>query len=376
MKPNWPSIMLMPALCVGHLLYAEETDSEPVLPPPAIDETLPLEPATNLPDSQGRSLVAAGHSTLLQRRQQAARLAAAAAQEQMDPAPVSRSDGLQQKGNRWEYDGRLALGGGYDSNPRRQGDIVDSDNDGGGAIKADGLLRGAWSNGPTRIGLATSGAWNYLPNVEAADTGHLGLSALGRHLWYPQETGALMLNGSWDSRVWYEDNERSAVSHVAAVGLSQIRLMRVHTLSLTAMNLDYEDESGDDGTGVWLGWRGWFLGEEGSPLPRWEVQTRLGQWFAEDDYTSIQASLARSWRSQSSPPKFGTFDLESGIGGEYRWRSETENQLLFNAHVEGGVWLNSILKAALFTRWDVSDSDTDRNDYDRLQIGALLIANF
>ncbi|TVR46098.1 MAG: hypothetical protein EA402_03130 [Planctomycetota bacterium] len=371
------SAWLIPLALGVPLLAAPLLAEEIVVPvdePPSELEPQPGQPEALLPDSQGRSPIAPTQSGLEQRRSLAmARMAALAASSER--AGAVRDVRVPP---RWEYDGRLGLGGGYDSNPRRQGDIMDVDVDGGGVLRAEGLARGAWSGGPYRISLGLSGSHDWLPAVDDADSSNLGLTLGARRLAANAEGDqAWMLAGNWDSRRWFQAGNSYAWTHTAGLSYSHIRASWVQSLSASAMHLRYQDDDADDGTGVWLAWRSWCLLQPNQALPRLESQLRVGRWFADDDYWTIAASGAWQWRQDGAhAPRLGIFDAEMGAGVEYRWRNETENQVLVSLRAEGGVWFNSWLKAATYVRWNASFTDTDANDYRRTQVGSMLLATF
>ncbi|TVR08838.1 MAG: hypothetical protein EA401_13455 [Planctomycetota bacterium] len=373
----YPSIPLraacacIPLLCVHMpLMWADETDPE------AADSHHESLDSEDLPDTQGRNVVAPEDSALQQRRGSlaAARAQARAQRSGEDDVVVASDQGP------WRFDGRLALGGGYDSNPQRRGRIIDSEADGEPVAKIDGLLRASWYGAHNRLSLAMSGSHDHVIDDSDAHTANLGGTASMRHLWQVgQQVGTL--TGIVDSRRWMVGDDLVAWSHTAIGEVSLIQSRQVHTLSTRVMHVRYDGDRGDDGTGAWLGWRGWFLFADDQPLPRLEIRGRVGNWWADHSYVSVAGSAAFVWRS-TPEPRLGTLDLEFGAGFEARRYDsddlaiDGEAQLLLDAGVEAGIWVHPLLKVGTYTRGLISESDVEVYDYDRIEVGGMLIATF
>jgi hypothetical protein len=132
-------------------------------------------------------------------------------------------------------------------------------------------------------------------------------------------------------------------------------------------------------------WRHWWLPEAGNPRRRVEATLLGGLYDAEsgaESYSTIKPGLGLLYRLGAREDAIGLWDLtaqtsldlrtyDQGVAGE-----SAERQSTWQIGAVGDRWFGGWLAAGPFITYSIRASTRDGRDYDRVQVGARLLADW
>jgi len=364
------TIPLILALCCA--AAAEDRVVPP--PPPTADPTTPLPPVVPTADATAPAPVAptpAGDAPPRPLRGVGDRAAAAAGRA----AAQERAKSLSL---------RVELDAGYDSNVLREDTSTPTSTDTEG-LAIGGELHGTWRairEQRGQLNLIGDLRYSNYPDESSADLARASVAAFGLLRFGFIDPGVVIgVNRQWI------DEEGAAIILRGTLTATRLSPARSHfvALSFDAYRVDYDDN--DDASGVLtdLLLRHWWMPEAGNARRRIEATVMAGIYSAEADvesYATIKPGLAVLYRVGESGAAIGVWDLHAQTTLEFRSYDEgsvgeaAERQTIWDVGVAAERWFGTWLSAGPFISYSIRESNRDDRDYDRVQVGARLIASW
>lgn len=279
---------------------------------------------------------------------------------------------------------RVELDGGYDTNVLREDSNTPTATDTEGWALG-GELKGTWRairDAKGQLNIIGEARYNNYPDESTADLGRAGVAAFGLLRLGGIDPGAII----GGNRQWI-DGEGAATILRGSVLLTRLSPGRAHfdSLSFDVYNVDYDDN--EDASGV-LGdllLRHWWMPEAGNAKRRVELTLLAGIYSADVDsetYSTIKPGVAVLWRAGERDDALGIWDLQGQTSFDYRRYADgivgedAERQSSWQVSVSADRWFGSMFSAGPFITYSWRDSTRDGRDYDRVQVGARLIADW
>ena len=359
------------------LCWTVAAEDQPVPPPPpAVDPTVPAPPIAPSADStvvpavvpaEGAAVVAA-ESTGSKPKGNAAAAAA------------SRANAEERK----TLSLRFALDGGYDSNVLREDVNTTTATDTEG-FALGGELHGTWRaiREPTsQLNIIGDLRYNAYPDESQANLARASVAAFGLLRFGVIDPGAVLAV----NRQWIDDQGAATIVRGTLIA-TRISSERYHfdSLSLDAYAVDYDDNDDASGTLFDVLWRHWWMPEAGNARRRVEATIMAGMYNAQtevESYRTLKPSVTLLYRMGERAAPLGIWDVHAQTSLE--WRSYDEGQLSENAERQtvwqAGVaaerWFGSWMSAGPFLTYSLRESTRADRDYDRVQVGVRLIADW
>lgn len=277
---------------------------------------------------------------------------------------------------------RLELDGGYDSNILREDTTTATATDSEG-LALGGELRGTWRairNQQGHLNLIGEARYNNYPDESRADLARVGAAAFGLLRLGGIDPG--MVIGA--NRQWI-DGEGVATILRGTLTVTRLSPGRAHfdSLSFNAYNVDYDDN--DDASGVFtdLLWRHWWLPEAGNARRRVEFTLQGGVYSADADvesYLTLKPGVGMLYRLGDD--ESGIYDVRAQTSLELRNYDEgalgesAEDQTTWLIGVSADRWFYSRFAVGPFISYSLRESTRDDRDYDRVQVGVRVIADW
>lgn len=336
-------------------------------PPPTTDPTAPAPPApptagvpapATIPVPQPAAGAARGDRV-------AAAAGRAAAQERGKPLSL-----------------RLELDAGYDSNILREDTTTATATDTEG-LALGGELRGTWRairNHQGHLNLIGEARYNHYPDESRADLGRLGVAAFGLLRLGGIDPGMVVgLNRQWI------DGEGIATILRGTAAVTRLSAGRAHfdSLSFDAYAVDYDDNDAASGVFTDLLWRHWWMPEAGNARRRVEFTLQGGLYSADADvesYAMVKPGIGILYRLGDQDA--GVWDVNAQTSVELRTYDEAvpgesaEDQTIWQIGASLDRLFGAWFAAGPFVTYSLRESTRDARDYDRVQVGVRLIADW
>jgi hypothetical protein len=263
------------------------------------------------------------------------------------------------------------------------------------------------SNTPTSTdteGLALGGELRGTWRLLREPAGQLNLIGDVRYNNYPEESSAdlarasaavfgLLRTGVIDpgvvlgvNRQWI-DGEGAATILRGTLTATRLSPGRGHftALSFDAYDVDFDDDEAASGVLTDLLLRHWWMPEAGNARRRVEATLMAGVYAADADsesYTTIKPGLALLHRAGAREETLGIWDLHAQTSYEHRSYDEglpgasAERQSVWEIGLAAERWFGGWLAAGPFVSYSIRESTRDARDYDRVQVGARVIADW
>lgn len=357
--------------------FAEENPVPP--PPPVVDPTIPAPPVPPPPPTADPAAVSSSDGKVAPTKAPVNdgkpavgdRVAAAAGRA----AAEEKSKALSL---------RLELDGGYDTNVLREDSNTPTATDTEGWALG-GELKGTWRairDTKGQLNIIGEARYNNYPDESSADLGRAGIAAFGLLRLGGIDPGAIV----GGNRQWI-DGEGAATILRGSVLLTRLSPGRTHfdSLSFDFYNVDYDDNEDASGALGDLLLRHWWMPEAGNAKRRVELTLLAGIYSADVDsetYSTIKPGVAVLWRAGERDDALGIWDLQGQTSFDYRRYADgivgedAERQSTWQVSVTADRWFGSMFSAGPFITYAVRDSTRDGRDYDRVQVGVRLIADW
>jgi len=277
---------------------------------------------------------------------------------------------------------RLELDAGYDSNVLREDTTTATATDTEG-FALGGELRGTWRairNQKGQLNFIGEARYNNYPDESSADLARIGAAAFGLLRLGGIDPGVVL--GA--NRQWI-DGEGIATILRGTLTVTRLSPGRAHfdSLSFDAYNVNYDDN--DDASGVFsdLLWRHWWMPEAGNARRRVEFTLQGGLYSAEADvesYRMFKPGLGLLYRLGDQ--ESGVWDVSAQTSVEFRTYDEgvvaedAEDQTNWQIGASLDRWFGSWFAAGPFITYSLRESTRDDRDYDRVQVGVRLTADW
>jgi hypothetical protein len=371
--------LLVPALILLiSPAFAEEKPVPP--PPPVIDPTVPAPPVPPPPPTGEASAAAAPE----------VQPAAPTPSPTTDAKPVVGDRVAAAAGRAAAAEKakavslRLELDGGYDTNVLREDSNTPTATDTEGWALG-GEVKGTWRairDLKGQLNIIGDARYNSYPDESTADLGRVGIAAFGLLRLGGIDPGAVI--GA--NRQWIDGEGVATILRGSAL-VTRLSPGRAHfdSVSVDFYNVDYDDN--EDASGV-LGdvlWRHWWMPEAGNAKRRVELTLMAGIYSADVDtetYSTIKPGVAVVWRAGERENPLGIWDLQGLTSYDYRRYEDgevgedAERQSTWQISATADRWIGSWLSVGPFISYSLRDSTRDGRDYDRVQVGARLIADW
>jgi hypothetical protein len=279
---------------------------------------------------------------------------------------------------------RLQLDAGYDSNVLREDTNTPTSTNTEG-IAIGGELHGTWRairEPKGQLNFIGDLRYNNYPDESSADLGRASVAAFGLLRFGFIDPGAVVgLNRQWI------DGEGAATILRGTLTATRLSPERSHfdSLSLDFYHVDYDDN--DDASGVLtdLLLRHWWMPEAGNARRRVEATVMAGIYSADTDvesYSTIKPALGVLYRMGEAGNAVGVWDLHAQTSLEFRSYDDgiagesAERQTVWDIGVAAERWFGTWFSAGPFLSYSIRQSTRDDRDYDRVQVGARLIADW
>ncbi len=362
---NYIALPLVLAFCCAAV--AEDQPVPP--PPPTTDPTAPAPPAppkAEVPTTTETPAPAPVGAPGAVRGDRVAAAAGRAAQQDRSK-PISL---------------RLAVDAGYDTNVLREDTTTATATDTEG-MALGGELRGTWRairDPKGQLNFIGEARYNNYPDESSADLGRIGAAAFGLLRLGGIDPGVVL--GA--NRQWI-DGEGVATILRGTLTVTRLSPGRAHfdSLSFDAYNVDYDDNDAASGVFSDLLWRHWWMPESGNARRRVEFTLQGGLYAADADvesYTMVKPGLGLLYRLGDQ--ESGLWDVtaqtslelrsyDEGVAGE---SAEDQTTWLIGGSLDR--WFGSWFAAGPFITYSLRESTRDARDYDRVQVGVRLIADW
>jgi hypothetical protein len=280
---------------------------------------------------------------------------------------------------------RFSLEAGYDSNVLREDAVTPTaTNTSGPAIS--GELYGTWRairNTSAQLNIIGDIRYSAYPDESQANVGRAGLAAFGLLRLGVIDPG--MIIGV--NRQWIDDEGLATIARGTVV-LSRLHPERQHfdSLSFDFYNVDYDDNEPASGILADVLWRHWWMPEPGNARRRWEFSLLAGIYDADakfESYTMVRPSIAALYRIGEQNTTIGLWDVSGSLHYEWRQFDEfsagqpAEEQDLFQVGVAGERWFGgNMFSAGPFLTYSLRESNMSGHDYDRVQVGLRVRADW
>ncbi len=375
MKPPL-ALPLLLALCCS--AAAEDVLVPP--PPPRTDPTAPAPPtppagseaaATSPPtDVTAPATVApdGGAATPRPRGNRAAAAAGAAA--------------AQERGKALSL--RFMLDAGYDSNVLREDTTTPTATDTSGP-SVGGEARGTWRairEPKGQLNVIGDVRYNAYPDESSADLGRASVALFGLLRFGVIDPGMVLAA----NRQWI-DGEGAATILRGTLTATRLSTGRNHfsALSLDFYDVDYDDDEAATGVLSDVLLRHWWMPEAGNARRRFEATLLAGIYDAEagdESYTTVKPGVGALYRVGAREQALGVWDLSAQTSVDFRTYDEgvsgasAERQTTWQIGAVADRWFGSWLAVGPFVTYSIRESTRDERDYDRVQVGARLIADW
>ena len=363
---------LLLALCGA--VAAEDQPVPP--PPPAVDPTVPAPP---VPPSADPTVVPA------------------ATPVSGIPARTADSSGTKPKGNaaasaagrataeeRKAFSLRFELDGGYDSNVLREDVNTTTATDTAG-LALGGELHGTWRairEPKSQLNIIGELRYNAYPDERQADLARASIAAFGLLRFGVIDPGAVVAV----NRQWIDDKGAATIVRGTLLA-TRASTERYHfdSLSFDAYVVDYDDN--DDASGMLADvlWRHWWMPEAGNARRRVETTLMGGLYDAKtgvESYRTVKPSVALLYRLGERDSQWGIWDAHAQTSLEWRWYDEgqsteaAEHQTVWQMGIAAERWFGSWMSAGPFLTYSIRESTRIDRDYDRVQVGVRLTADW
>lgn len=368
------AIPLILALCCSAV--AEDVLVPP--PPPTADPTAPVPPPPPTTDPTPPPTVDATAPPSVAPTADAAaakpkgnRVAAAAGQT----AAQDRSKALTL---------RLELDAGYDSNVLREDSATPTATDTSGTA-VGGEIRGTWRairEPKGQLNVIGDLRYNAYPDESSADLGRASVAVFGLLRFGVIDPGmVLAINRQWI------DGEGVATILRGTLTATRLSNSRSHfdSLSLDIYNVAYDDNDPASGVLSDLLWRHWWMPEAGNARRRVETTLLGGLYNAQagdESYSTIKPGVGVLYRLGERDDVMGIWDLNAQTSVDFRSYEDgvagqsAERQTTWQIGLVADRWFGSWLAVGPFITYSIRASTRDGQDYDRVQVGARLIADW
>ena len=277
---------------------------------------------------------------------------------------------------------RVELDAGYDTNVLREDTTTATATDTEG-FALGGELRGTWRairNQKGQLNFIGEARYNNYPDESSADLGRLGAAAFGLLRLGGIDPGMVIgLNRQWI------DGEGIATILRGTLTVTRLSPGRAHfdSLSFDAYDVDYDDNDAATGVFTDLLWRHWWMPEAGNARRRVEFTLQGGLNSAEEDvesYRMFKPGLGLLYRLGDQDS--GVWDVSAQTSLEFRTYDEgvvgedAEDQSNWQIGASVDRWFGSWFAAGPFITYSLRESTRDDRDYDRVQVGLRLIADW
>ncbi|MBA3698214.1 MAG: hypothetical protein H0W78_05125 [Planctomycetes bacterium] len=365
------ALPLVFAFCCA--VVAEDQPVPP--PPPTTDPTVPVPPPP--PTTDPTAPAPPAPSTV-----------DAPASAPTPPAPA-RGDRVAAAAGRAAAQGRakavslrLEVDAGYDTNVLREDTTTATSTDTEGfALGSE--LRGTWRairNQQGQLNFIGEARYNYYPDESSADLGRIGAAAFGLLRLGGIDPGMVIgVNRQWI------DGEGIATILRGTLTVTRLSPGRAHfdSLSFDAYDVSYDDNDAASGVFSDLLWRHWWMPEAGNARRRVEFTLQGGFYSAEADvesYTMFKPGIGILYRLGDQ--ESGVWDISAQTALELRSYDEgitgesAEDQTNWQIGASVDRWFGSWFAAGPFITYSLRESTRDARDYDRVQVGVRLIADW
>jgi hypothetical protein len=278
---------------------------------------------------------------------------------------------------------RLTVDAGYDSNVLREdSNTPTATNTSGPSL--GGELYGTWRAiraAGGQLNVIGDMRYNAYPDESQADLGRAGVAAFGLLRFGVVDPGAVV----GVSRQWLDDEGLATIWRATAI-VSRLHPVREHfdSLSFDFYNVDYDDNEPASGVLSDALWRHWWMPEAGNARRRIEMTVALGVYKADaevESYSMFKPGLSALYRVGDNATAVGIWDMTAQTS--YEWRdydatsgATSEKQHLFQIGGGADRWFGEMLAAGLFVTYSIRESNQVGNDYDRVQVGVRLRADW
>lgn len=358
---------LLLALC-----WTVAAEDQPVPPPPpAVDPTAPAPPA---PPSADSAVVAAPTSATETEPTSTKPKGNAAA------AAAGRATAEERKA----FSLRFELDGGYDSNVLREDVNTTTATDTAG-LALGGELHGTWRairEPKSQLNIIGDLRYNAYPDESAANLARASVAAFGLLRFGVIDPGAVLAV----NRQWIDDQGAATIVRGTLLA-TRVSTERSHfdSLSFDAYAVDYDDN--DDASGALFDvlWRHWWMPEAGNARRRLETVIVAGIFNAEtavESYRTLKPNVSLLYRMGERAAVLGIWDIHAQASWEWREYDEgqlaesAERQTVWQTGVAAERWFGSWMSAGPFLAYSIRESTRADRDYDRVQVGVRLIADW
>ena len=358
------TLLFLAATCPGFAAEADVPVPVPPTPPTAPVSELPGTPTAAAPAEPAPAAVAPEPAYVDPIRQAEAK---AKATKPAEPNP-------------WGFGGSLSTG--YDSN------ILLESVDNPSSTNSKGVANGSEVHGSYQI---LSGDIGRLSASGSVEINQYPVESTAEMIRYGGSLAASWTLGGFDPGVvvgfnkFYLNRDVAANATTINVYVAKVFERNVSILGAGRQYVEYIGNEGSTGSTYDVNYRHWFLLAPGDVNKRLELSWKISALQAKDSdaaYGTSVPGLGLNWRFGPSKPELGTVDLNSRATYEIRtYRlpsdgSEAERQRLATLGGSGDVWLTEHLTAGLYLGYARRTSNATLSDYNRLQVGARLAANW
>ncbi len=278
---------------------------------------------------------------------------------------------------------RLTVDAGYDSNVLREdSNTPTATNTSGPSL--GGELYGTWRairGASGQLNVIGDVRYNAYPDESQADLGRAGVAAFGLLRFGVVDPGAVV----GVNRQWLDDEGLATIWRGTAI-VSRLHPAREHfdSLSFDFYNVDYDDNVSASGVLSDALWRHWWMPEAGNARRRIETTVALGVYKADaeaESYSMFKPGLSALYRVGDNASAVGMWDLTAQTS--YEWRdydaasgATHEEQHIFQLGGGADRWFGDMFAAGLFVTYSIRESNQVGNDYDRVQVGVRLRADW
>ena len=371
-SPLHLSLPFLLALCCT--VAAEDQPVPP--PPPAVDPTAPAPP---VPPSADSAVVSASTPAA---ETPTAVLEASSTKSKGNPAAAAAGRATAEE--RKAFSLRLELDGGYDSNVLREDVNTTTATDTAG-LALGGELHGTWRairEPKSQLNIIGDLRYSAYPDESAANLARASVAAFGLLRFGVIDPGAVLAV----NRQWIDDQGAATIIRGTLLA-TRVSTERSHfdSLSFDAYAVDYDNN--DDASGALFDvlWRHWWMPEAGNARRRLETVIVAGIYNAEtavESYRTLKPNVSLLYRMGERAAALGIWDIHAQASWELREYDEgqlaesAERQTVWQTGVAAERWFGSGMSAGPFLAYSIRESTRADRDYDRVQVGVRLIADW
>jgi hypothetical protein len=225
--------------------------------------------------------------------------------------------------------------------------------------------------------------YNAYTEESQANLGRAGIAAFGLLRFGVIDPG--MVIGV--NRQWIDDKGLATIAR-GTVLLSRLHPAREHfdSISFDFYNVDYDDNDPASGIMADVLWRHWWMPEPGNARRRFEFSLTAGMYDAEakiESFINLKPGISALYRVGDQNSTMGLWDVTGNLFYEWRkydvsFASQTEEeQDLYQIGVAGDRWFGEdMFSAGPFLTYSLRESNISGHDYDRVQVGLRLRADW